>query len=132
MSYWDKENERLQNLLKDVNRLIGQERDVRAATERGGNPADLQDKQQKTADNAKKLEAKIDQQDAEKTKDSQQSENKNNQEQKDSDQKPSGEQKESAPKEGKPESKSDQKSDQSQDSKSQNKSLQQGKSDQSQ
>ena len=132
MSEVEKEKERLQNLLKDVNRLIGQERDVRAATERGGNPADLQDKQQKTADNAKKLEAKIDQQDAEKTKDSQQSENKNNQEQKDSDQKPSGEQKESAPKEGKPESKSDQKSDQSQDSKSQNKSLQQGKSDQSQ
>ena len=132
MSEVEKEKERLQNLLKDVNRLIGQERDVRAATERGGNPADLQDKQQKTADNAKKLEAKIDQQDAEKNKDSQQSENKNDQEQKDSDQKPSGEQKESDSKEGKPESKSDQKSNQSQDSKSQNKSPQQGKSDQSQ
>ncbi|QDU01384.1 hypothetical protein V6x_10640 [Gimesia chilikensis] len=132
MSEVEKEKERLQNLLKDVNRLIGQERDVRAATERGGNPADLQDKQQKTADNAKKLEAKIDQQDAEKNKDSQQSENKNDQEQKDSDQKPSGEQKESDSKEGKPESKSDQKSNQSQDSKSQNKSPQQGKSDQNQ
>ena len=36
MSEVEKEKQRIQDLLKDVNRLIGQERDVRAATERGG------------------------------------------------------------------------------------------------
>jgi len=66
MSEVEKEKQRIQDLLKDVNRLIGQERDVRAATERGENPADLKEKQKQTSDNAQKLIDKIDQQDSEK------------------------------------------------------------------
>ena len=66
MSEVEKEKQRIQDLLKDVNRLIGQERDVRAATERGENPANLKEKQKQTSNNAQKLIDKIDQQDSEK------------------------------------------------------------------
>lgn len=66
MSEVEKEKQRIKDLLKDVNRLIGQEKDVRAATERGGNQSDLEDKQKQTANNAKKLVDKIDKQDSEK------------------------------------------------------------------
>lgn len=74
MSEVEKEKQRIKDLLKDVNRLMGQEKDVRAATERGGNQSDLEDKQKQTAKNAKKLVDKIDKQDSEKN-DSQKSEN---------------------------------------------------------
>lgn len=66
MSEVEKEKQRIQDLLKDVNRLMGQERDVRAATERGENPGDVKKKQKQTSDNAKKLIKKIDQQDSDK------------------------------------------------------------------
>lgn len=66
MSEVEKEKQRIQDLLKDVNRLMGQEKDVRAATERGGKQADLKEKQKQTANNAQKLIDKIDKQDAEK------------------------------------------------------------------
>ncbi|MFK7777413.1 MAG: hypothetical protein QM501_04745 [Gimesia sp.] len=65
MSEVEKEKQRIQDLLKDVNRLIGQERDVRAATERGENPGDLKEKQKQTSDNAQKLIEKIKEQDSE-------------------------------------------------------------------
>jgi len=82
MSEVEKEKERIQDLLKDVNRLIGQERDVRAATERGENPTGLKEKQKQTSDNAQKLIEKIDQQDSEingsnKNEDKKQSESEN-------------------------------------------------------
>lgn len=76
MSEVEKEKKRIQDLLKDVNRLIGQERDVRAATERGENPVNLKEKQKQTSNNAQKLIDKIEQQDSEKNK-SPNTENKN-------------------------------------------------------
>lgn len=93
MSEVEKEKQRIQDLLKDVNRLMGQERDVRAATERGGNPADLTEKQKQTSKNAEKLVDKIDQQDAQKNgseksdqEQQQDSDNKNNDSKSDKDQ----------------------------------------------
>ncbi len=61
----DAEIARIQDLLKDTNRIIGQQKDVRADTERGGDPQDLQSDQQKVAEDADRLAEKIDQQDAE-------------------------------------------------------------------
>ncbi len=55
---------RIQDILKDTQRLIGQEKDVRADTERGGKAEDLQKDQQRVAEAAEKLANKIDQQDA--------------------------------------------------------------------
>tara|TARA_R110002111_G_scaffold168038_1_gene233879 strand:+ start:172895 stop:174655 length:1761 start_codon:yes stop_codon:yes gene_type:complete len=130
MSEVEKEKQRIQDLLKDVNRLIGQERDVRAATERGGNPADMKEKQKQTADNAKKLIDKIDQQDSEKN-DSQKSESNSESEQKDKQDQPKadGEQPDQKSKDGKSESKSDSDSQKSKDSESKGKAPQEGKSD---
>lgn len=61
----DAEIARIQELLKDTNRIIGQQKDVRADTERGGDPKDLQGDQQKVTEEAGQLAEKIDQQDAE-------------------------------------------------------------------
>ncbi|WP_145226889.1 V-type ATP synthase subunit I domain-containing protein [Gimesia algae] len=124
MSEVEKEKQRIQDLLKDVNRLIGQERDVRAATERGGNPADLKDKQQKTAENAQKLVDKIEQQDTEKN-DSQKSDT----ESKSSEKEQEGQQKDQKSQEGKSDSKSDTDSKKSSESESKGKPPENGKSD---
>lgn len=124
MSEVEKEKQRIQDLLKDVNRLMGQERDVRAATERGGNPADLKNKQQKTADNAQKLVDKIEQQDAEKS-DSQKSDS----DSKSSEKEQEGQQKDQKNPEGKSDSKSESESGKSSESESKGKPPENGKSD---
>ncbi|WP_339684532.1 hypothetical protein [Gimesia maris] len=130
MSEVEKEKQRIQDLLKDVNRLIGQERDVRAATERGGKPADLTEKQQKAAENARKLVDKIEQQDAEKN-DSQKSDQKSQSDMdpQSSEKKEEGQQKDQKSQEGKSDSKSDADSRKSSESESQGKPPENGKSD---
>ncbi|WP_417380552.1 hypothetical protein [Gimesia sp.] len=124
MSEVEKEKQRIQDLLKDVNRLMGQERDVRAATERGGNPADVKDKQQKTAENAQKLVDKIEQQDAEKN-DSQKSDS----DSKSAEKEQEGQQKDQKSQEGKSESQKDADSKKSSESESKGKPPENGKSD---
>src|SRR5712691_9391249 len=62
----EKEKLRLQELLKDINKLLGKEKDVRAGTERGDDPKKLADKQAEIEKQAGNLEQKIDKQDAEK------------------------------------------------------------------
>lgn len=62
----DREKKRLQELIKDVNKLIGKETDARAETERGGNNSDLQNQQRQVSDSTDKLLKKIESQDAEK------------------------------------------------------------------
>ncbi|MAX39156.1 hypothetical protein [Gimesia sp.] len=124
MSEVEKEKQRIQDLLKDVNRLMGQERDVRAATERGGNPADLKDKQQKAEENAQKLVDKIEQQDAEKN-DSQ----KPDSDSKSSEKEQEGQQKDQKNQEGKSDSKSESESGKPSESESKGKPPENGKSD---
>lgn len=58
------EKKRIQDLIKDVNKLISKETDARANTERGGNQAELQTQQKQVADSTKKLVEKIESQDA--------------------------------------------------------------------
>ncbi|MBX3443111.1 MAG: hypothetical protein KF774_11960 [Planctomyces sp.] len=60
-----REIDRVQGLLKDTNRIIGRQRDVRADTSRGGDPNSLADREQEVADDARGLAEKIDRQDAE-------------------------------------------------------------------
>ncbi|MEX2286911.1 MAG: hypothetical protein WD648_07470 [Planctomycetaceae bacterium] len=61
----DKERERINDLLKDLGKLTSKEKELRARTERHGDPDRLTDDQQKIAKQAKELENKIDRQDAE-------------------------------------------------------------------
>lgn len=56
---------RLEDLLEDTGKIIGAEKDVRADTERGGDPSELEDDQDRVADLARDLADKIDRQDAE-------------------------------------------------------------------
>ncbi|MBM81743.1 MAG: hypothetical protein CMJ78_14280 [Planctomycetaceae bacterium] len=63
------EKARIRDLIKNVKHLIGKEKDLRIATERGGEMDPLSDKQSKIAQDAKKLVKKIDAQDAERNKD---------------------------------------------------------------
>ena len=62
----EKEKLRLQELLKDINKLIGKEKDIRVGTERGDDTKKLSEKQADLAKEANKLGQKIDKQDAEK------------------------------------------------------------------
>ncbi len=62
----EKEKLRLQELLKDINKLIGKEKDIRAGTERGEDTKKLAEKQGDAAKQADQLGKKIDKQDAEK------------------------------------------------------------------
>ncbi len=62
----EKEKLRLQELLKDINKLIGKEKDIRAGTERGDDTKKLAEKQGDAAKQADQLGKKIDKQDAEK------------------------------------------------------------------
>ncbi len=59
------EIERLEDLLEDTNRIIGEQIDVRADTERGGDPDELEEAQRNVSEHAADLANKIDQQDAE-------------------------------------------------------------------
>lgn len=59
------EIERLEDLLEDTNKLIGEQIDVRADTERGGDPEGLEDAQRTVNEHAADLANKIDQQDQE-------------------------------------------------------------------
>jgi hypothetical protein len=60
-----REIERIQDLLKGTNALIGKQRDVRSDTGRGGDPKQLSEREKKLIEEAEKLARKIDQQDAE-------------------------------------------------------------------
>jgi len=61
-----KEIARIQDLLKDTNKIIGKQKDVRADTERGNRPGErLQGSQEGVEQDARKLADKIDRQDAE-------------------------------------------------------------------
>ncbi|SFH72314.1 hypothetical protein [Planctomicrobium piriforme] len=60
---------RVQELLKDTNRVIARQKDARAETQRGKNPQNSQDAQKKVNDEADRLAKKIDQQDAERNAD---------------------------------------------------------------
>lgn len=62
-----REIDRYQDLLKDTNRIIGKQRDVRADTGRGEDPSQLGDRERKVADDAQKLADKIDKQDRERS-----------------------------------------------------------------
>ncbi|HWL07615.1 MAG TPA: hypothetical protein VNQ76_04365 [Planctomicrobium sp.] len=55
---------RVQDLLKDTNRIIARQKDVRAETQRGRNADRTRDAQKKVAEETQKLADKIDQQDA--------------------------------------------------------------------
>jgi len=59
------EIERIQQLLKETNRIIARQKDVRADTQRNSDLKKSADAQKKVADEAQQLEDKIDQQDAE-------------------------------------------------------------------
>jgi hypothetical protein len=63
LSEIDAERARIKGILKDVNRLIGDEKDARAVTERGGNIDRAADKQADVEGKTKKLTDKIDGQD---------------------------------------------------------------------
>lgn len=60
----EQEKKRIQELIKDVTKLIGKETDARANTERGANAAELQNQQKQVSDETKKLAEKIKSQDA--------------------------------------------------------------------
>jgi len=62
----DAERKRIEALLKDVNKLIGKEKDARAATERGSDPDKAAGQQKDVSDETKKVTDKIDKQDAQK------------------------------------------------------------------
>lgn len=56
---------RIEDLIKDTNRVIGEQKDVRAETERRGNSEKLEGQQGRVQDHAQDLADKIDRQDAE-------------------------------------------------------------------
>jgi len=60
-----REIERIQDLLKGTNALIGKQRDVRSDTGRGGDQKQLSERERKLIEEAEKLAQKIDRQDAE-------------------------------------------------------------------
>ena len=63
LSELESEKKRIKDILKDLGKLIISEKDLRAATERGGDPSKLTPQQQKIAGKTDKLGDKIDQQD---------------------------------------------------------------------
>lgn len=56
---------RIEDLIKDTNKVIGEQKDVRAETERRGNSEKLEGQQGRVQDHAQQLADKIDRQDAE-------------------------------------------------------------------
>lgn len=93
----DAERKRIEALLKDVNKLIGKEKDARAATERGSDPDKAAGQQKDVSDETKKVTDKIDKQDAQKRAEQ---ESKNSQSQSGDAQPQDG--KQADPKDGKP------------------------------
>ena len=71
-----REMERIQDLLKDTNRVIGKQRDAKAANQKGGDLQKAQDEQKKASDEANKLAQKIDKQDKSRQGDSKPGDNK--------------------------------------------------------
>jgi hypothetical protein len=61
----EREKERLEDLLRNLSKLIGKEKGIRAATERGGDPDGLADRQGDVAQETDDLVKKIDAQDKE-------------------------------------------------------------------
>lgn len=61
----ERERQRIAGLIKDVDKLVLKQTDVRAATERGATNPGLQDKQKQVSDATQKVMDKIDKQDAE-------------------------------------------------------------------
>ena len=86
-----REIDRIQDLLKGTNALIGKQRDVRSETGRGGDQKQLSEREKKLIEEAGKLAQKIDRQDAEKRGDSPESKPGESKDPKDGDQKPGGE-----------------------------------------
>ncbi len=62
----EKEKLRLQELVKDINKLLGKEKDVRAGTERGEDAKKLADKQAELEKQTEGLQKRVERQDAEK------------------------------------------------------------------
>lgn len=58
-----REMERIQDLLKDTNRVIGKQRDAKATNQKGGDAQKAQNEQKQAAEEAQKLASKIDKQD---------------------------------------------------------------------
>lgn len=92
-----REMERIQELLKDTNRVIAKQRDAKAANQKGSDQKKAEDEQKKASDEAQKLANKIDKQDKARQGESKPSEGKQP-DSKDSPQDPSGDQ----PKDGEP------------------------------
>lgn len=63
----EKEQQRIQALIRDVDKLISKQTDARAATERGSPGKEASDQQKKVADQTQEIIGKIDQQDAQKS-----------------------------------------------------------------
>ena len=68
LSELEREQQRIKGLIKDLGKVLSREKDIRAATERGGDPQRLADSQQHNADETRRLGQKIDEQDAERRK----------------------------------------------------------------
>ncbi len=81
----EREKQRIAGLIKDVDKLVLKQTDVRAATERGGNTDSLKDKQKQVSDATQKVLDKIDQQDAQRNQKSSDSDGKSKSNPKDSD-----------------------------------------------
>ena len=62
----EREKLRLQELVKDINKLLGKEKDIRAGTERGDDAKKLADKQAELEKQTDNLQKKVERQDAEK------------------------------------------------------------------
>jgi len=96
----DSEIKRLEKLLKDTNRVIARQKDVRADTQRGQNSSRLKNAQEDVADQAKKLSDKIEDQDRQRAEENGESTEDAPKNPKEKTDKPSGDEKE--PSDGKP------------------------------
>ncbi|MBL8848483.1 MAG: hypothetical protein JNG89_02320 [Planctomycetaceae bacterium] len=108
--------EEIEGYLQDLGRIIGEQKDARAATERGGESESLQSGQQRAADHAGELAEKIDRRDAERAaeKDAAESESENGEQQSPMPDEPSDGNKPGESPEGQPEQSPDGKPSQSQ------------------
>lgn len=104
LSELEKEKQRIQGLLKDLNKVIAREKDVRVATERREDAGRLVERQAKVADDAGKLVDKIDRQDAEHNQGTDSQRESGKQSEGESGEGETGEPDEGEPKEGEPES----------------------------
>lgn len=96
------ERARVKELLKNVNKLIGQQQDVRAITERGNDPGKSAKDQEGVEDSAQKLIDKIKQQDKKKQSDNDAGRAKPEEKDPQKDDDPSGDEQTNDPKDGSP------------------------------